>query len=220
MNSISKIKEKAGFTLAEVLITLLIIGVISSIVIPSLISNTQDAEYKTALKKVYSDLSQATKLVMMDNGGTMKGLCTDGNNDCLRDKYLDYLSYIKKCNSGVSGCFHLANNFKYLSGTPVSGWGVDSSVILSNGSLLDFYYPSGSSTCTAALGTIQMCGRIHVDVNGFKSPNTIGKDIFMMYIMQTSIKPLGVQGDGYETDCSTNPPTGSGWGCAAAYLKN
>jgi len=213
------IKTKAGFTLAEVLITLLIIGVISSIVIPSLISNTQDAEYKATLKKVYSDLSQATKMVMMDNGGTIKGLCSDNGDDCLRDKYLSYLSYVKKCNEGTSGCFDF-NGFKFLSGT-LSTWGADSTAILNNGVLLDFYYPANSSTCTGTWGsTLQHCGVIFLDVNGSKKPNTLGKDTFILHIMENTLKPYGTQGDGVENDCNTSPPSGDGYGCAAAYLKN
>lgn len=50
--------KKYGFTLAEILITLGIIGVVCAITIPTLIQNTQDAELKTAYKKAYSDLSQ------------------------------------------------------------------------------------------------------------------------------------------------------------------
>ena len=42
---------KKGFTLAEVLITLAIIGVVAAIAIPSVISNTQQQEFKTGLKK-------------------------------------------------------------------------------------------------------------------------------------------------------------------------
>jgi len=65
-------KQKA-FTLAEVLITITIIGVIASIVIPTVINNTQNAELKATWKKAYADLSQATQRVITDNAGTLKG---------------------------------------------------------------------------------------------------------------------------------------------------
>ncbi|MDO5438036.1 MAG: prepilin-type N-terminal cleavage/methylation domain-containing protein, partial [bacterium] len=42
---------KKGFTLAEVLITLAIIGVVAAISIPSVISNSQQQEFKTGLRK-------------------------------------------------------------------------------------------------------------------------------------------------------------------------
>ena len=48
-----------GFTLAEVLITLGIIGVVAAMTMPTLINSTQGAQYKTAFKKALSVLSQA-----------------------------------------------------------------------------------------------------------------------------------------------------------------
>ncbi len=52
------LSHQHGFTLAEVLITLGIIGVVSAITIPSLMKNWQDLQYKSAYKKAYSDMSQ------------------------------------------------------------------------------------------------------------------------------------------------------------------
>ena len=46
-----------GFTLAEVLITLVIIGVIASMTIPTLMNKTNKQEYVSRLKKAYSTLS-------------------------------------------------------------------------------------------------------------------------------------------------------------------
>ena len=51
--------KKQGFTLAEVLITLGIIGVVAAMTIPTLISNTNGAQFKTAYKKALSTLNQA-----------------------------------------------------------------------------------------------------------------------------------------------------------------
>ncbi|MDO5436840.1 MAG: type II secretion system protein [bacterium] len=48
-----------GFTLAEVLITLAIIGVVAAISIPSVVSNSRQLEYKTGLKKAVSVLNSA-----------------------------------------------------------------------------------------------------------------------------------------------------------------
>lgn len=48
-----------AFTLAEVLITLAIIGVVAAMTMPTLISNTNGAQFKTAYKKALSVLSQA-----------------------------------------------------------------------------------------------------------------------------------------------------------------
>ncbi len=59
---------KKGFTLAEVLITLAIIGVVAAISIPSVISNTQQQEFKTGLRKAVSVLNSAITMNMAIDG--------------------------------------------------------------------------------------------------------------------------------------------------------
>ena len=54
--------KKLGFTLAEVLITLVIIGVIAAMTIPTLMNNTNAQEFRTALKKAISGTNQALTL--------------------------------------------------------------------------------------------------------------------------------------------------------------
>ena len=60
--------SKAAFTLAEVLITLAIIGVVAAITIPAIIANYQDKVLETAYKKSMSVLSNALNLAIANNG--------------------------------------------------------------------------------------------------------------------------------------------------------
>ena len=60
--------KNTGFTLAEVLITLAIIGVVAAISIPSVISNTQQQEFKTGLRKAVSVLNSAITMNMAIDG--------------------------------------------------------------------------------------------------------------------------------------------------------
>lgn len=57
-----KIMRSNGFTLAEVLITLGIIGVVAAMTMPSLIANYNGKKYRTAFKKTISVLSQAAAM--------------------------------------------------------------------------------------------------------------------------------------------------------------
>ena len=52
-------KKRFGFTLAEVLITLGIIGVVAAMTIPTLIANTNSAKFRSQYKKSLSTLNQA-----------------------------------------------------------------------------------------------------------------------------------------------------------------
>ncbi|MDO5436686.1 MAG: type II secretion system protein [bacterium] len=61
---------KKAFTLAEVLITLAIIGVVAAISIPSVISNSQQQEFKTGFRKAVSVLNSAITMNMALDGET------------------------------------------------------------------------------------------------------------------------------------------------------
>ncbi len=65
---------KKGFTLSEVLITLTIIGVVASLSIPSVISNSQQSEYQTGLRKAVSALNSAITLGLAKEGISPKDL--------------------------------------------------------------------------------------------------------------------------------------------------
>jgi len=55
--------SKSGFTLAEVLTTLMVIGVVAAMTIPTLLNSTADQQAKVAAKKAASVLSQAVQLM-------------------------------------------------------------------------------------------------------------------------------------------------------------
>ena len=69
-NSKSFLKAKEAFTLAEVLITLGIIGIVASLTLPTIIEQHQKLETVTKIKKAYSTLSQAIERAKVDNGDT------------------------------------------------------------------------------------------------------------------------------------------------------
>lgn len=74
-NKISeKTCKKTGFTLAEVLITLGIIGVVAAMTIPNLISNINGAKYRNQFKKAISTLSQAARLNLAQYDWDYSGL--------------------------------------------------------------------------------------------------------------------------------------------------
>ena len=205
---------KKGFTLAEVLITLLIIGVIASIVIPGLIADTQNAELKTTWKKTFADLNQATKLIMMDNGGNLTGISN------FTSSYKTILNSVKYCSSAsAEGCWNKANESFYISGG-VAGSPENSpdksfaypGLILNNGIFITSF--TIDSTCQYN-PPYKYCGWMAIDVNGLKRPNTVGKDIFAVWLLKDGIKAIGTQNTFVSTDdCAT----GTGWTCSAKYL--
>lgn len=67
-------KNKIGFTLAEVLITLGIIGVVAAMTIPTLIANTRSQQYRSQFKKTISTLSQAARMSQAQYGFDYAGI--------------------------------------------------------------------------------------------------------------------------------------------------
>ena len=61
-NHYSLFTPKSGFTLAEVLITLGVIGIVAAMTIPTLIANTQSQKFRSQFKKTLSTLNQAVKM--------------------------------------------------------------------------------------------------------------------------------------------------------------
>ena len=59
--------KRDGFTLAEVLVTLGIIGVVSAMTVPTLMQNYQRKSYVTQLHKVYNGIIQASERYVSDN---------------------------------------------------------------------------------------------------------------------------------------------------------
>lgn len=210
--------KRYGFTLAEVLITLGIIGVVAAMTIPTLMSKTNDLELKIAYKKSYSVLSQAFLSIYSDNAETAKSLCADADTTCLRDLFSSKLKVIKKCDAGSVDSQCWPPTWTRLNNNP--GWATNATttgLALSDGMFIEF--SSYFANCDDATGTFFDCGSFGIDVNGLKKPNKIGKDIYFIHLMDNSIKPFGTPGDdvtsrvGYECGGS-----GDGEICAYEYL--
>lgn len=225
-NNLGKTRQYTAFTLAEVLITLGIIGIVAQMTIPALMNNVNDLHYKTAYKNTYSILSQAIVSLANDNNGTIKGLCADSDNTCLRNTFANYLKSAQQCSTAdmVGKCW--ATSWTRLNGD--AAWSMtganEAGLNLVNGTFLVF--ESNKSNCDLLDQTIYECAVIEMDINGLSNPNKIGKDIFFIHIMESTIKPYGTPGDwasvGYAANGLSNyymcNPKGDGEMCAFDYL--
>lgn len=227
---------KSGFSLAELLLTLTIIGVIASEVIPIVINDVQEAELRIAWKKTFSNLTQATMFILQDNTNNLEyAFDTSGKTNATasenyKNTYASRLHILKNCKgtaawggtgtgASAEGCWHVGAGSWYF----LYGGTLDSrdhpGLVLADGTLVRFYMDR--SNCTYAVGTYTRCGLISVDVNGFKKPNTIGKDIFTVSVTKNGIVPYGSKG--YFIPSTTCLPgntmsTNEGHGCSMKYL--
>jgi prepilin-type N-terminal cleavage/methylation domain-containing protein len=222
-------KSNLAFTLAEVLITLLIIGVVASLVIPNIINDTQKAESVTGLKKAYSDVSQAFKLLQVENGGSIVPVFSDdtttgwGNGTAL-NAFLTKMNFMKNCGNSM-GCWY--NTQRYFLGGSVDTPNLDNTwngryekAILLNGSLMLLGVYSSNCTYDVGSGPLSnsVCGSINIDVNGIKKPNKLGRDHFVFWVTQTGIYPKGSYNDGNSCNI-TSAAYATSWGCTQKVLS-
>ncbi len=95
------LKKKAAFTLAEILITLGIIGVVAAMTIPSVVNNYRKHVVETSLKKYYSILNQAIQRSEADNGPAINWEWQLTNNPEKTEKFFQkyfapYLSIVDR----------------------------------------------------------------------------------------------------------------------------
>lgn len=184
-------KTKKGFTLAETLIAMAILGILTAITVPTLITTTNKITYVDGLKRAYLTIKTATDKIALNNNGSMVNIVSNGDSIPLRDKYCSQLNCIKKCDYNVTGCFHSQSEMKLLNnqsilGTynpTISSWHA-ASAILSNGMTLVLYADDFTPASTSQ-------GWLAIDVNGFKKPNILGRDVFSFEFTSTNIKPNG-----------------------------
>ena len=205
-----------AFTLAEVLITLGIIGVVAAMTMPSLIQNYQEKATVTKLKKCYSLVSQAYVSILNDEGGS--DTLQAGDDLEMMEKFGKYLKYQKTCGRN-KGCFPNVT-YKSVTGNGYSKWEdttYRSRAILTDGTLIMFNFN--------ALGnnSDNFYAQIYVDINGFKGPNQLGRDFFYFYISPEKIVPGGARAleaifpdQKFDRNCIQQ----NGYACAAWVIYN
>lgn len=110
--------SKKAFTLAEVLITLGIIGVVAAMTIPTLVGKYKDKELTTRAKKTYNVIGNALQLAQVAYGtpGDNSSLFSSGKSSVEVTKEMaKYFNGAKYCDSGANakGCKHLNYKIKY-----------------------------------------------------------------------------------------------------------
>ena len=172
-------QKRSAFTLAEVLITLGIIGVVAALTLPMLIQNYKKTETVSRLKKFYSTMSQAIMMSELENGPAGDW---------------EHISMIGSDSKEISGEVNRAGSLayfnkylaKYLKYTDV----VEDSKLMEDGQDADdtskFILVKMYDGSYVYLKTGQ-CIDMRVDIDGLRGQNQFGKDIFAFLICSKGV---------------------------------
>ena len=212
--------RRLGFTLAEVLITLGIIGVVASMTMPALNQKISDQKNMSSLKKTYSVLQQVTNLVASQDEELEYWFVEDNNQeavDTLYGYYKQYFNVLRAC-PNTSGCW--AYPTKYLDGRVYwrkhnPSW-YQYSFTLSDGVNVLFDIYDTANMPNFGVDVDYPCLIIWVDVNSDKLPNQIGRDVFAFVVTRRALVPAGVDADIVGSNCNTKQ---LGWTCTAKIIR-
>ena len=199
------LNRKAAFTLAEVLITLGIIGIVAAMTMPTLISKHEKKVYGTKLIQTYSILNQGFRAYLGQNEtdllsqtpafdsihNSAVSSCDPENWDNPACK--EFVDEMSKIFNGI----HLNKTgvvtYKYLkaNGTGTRGpW----SFTLNNGAVM-YIGVSKNYNTTGRLAQVKQYGTklttsvayLDIDINGAKKPNRWGRDFFEFQVSDEGI---------------------------------
>lgn len=212
--------SRAGFTLAEVLVTLGIIGVVAAVTMPTLVSNHQRKVYVTQLQKVYTELSQAAKRAITDNNAISldETKYNQHNANGAKNFLHDYFEVVNDCGTDLTPCF--ANSYKTIEGSDFTLVEPIVAVSLASGASISvwdnwlYYREYGDH------GNLEL----QVDVNGAKGPNILGRDLFYMQLYSDGkVAETYNSNRDYESDkegCLDGSIGGYGVGCLTVIMED
>ena len=183
--------RKAAFTMAEVLITLGIIGIVAAMTLPSLIGKYQKKVTVTRLKRTYTVLSQAVQRSIADNGDPsgwgLEGFYNTAPTDENLQKFIETFSktyivpYLAKINKIEFGTFKDLG-YKDIKGTGTYLEAKGQLLILNDGTVLQIRMSTTNYGTEEDRDDKFIDIYITADINGLRGANTVGKDIFMFQV--------------------------------------
>jgi prepilin-type N-terminal cleavage/methylation domain-containing protein len=212
-----------GFTLAEILITLTIIGIVAAVTVPSLVNNTGDAQISTGVKNIYQILSEATEKAETDSEGNGLNLSSESNFMASLVPYLKTMSY------GI-GPLKALNNNPFYSCYKGSSTNCDDTTVYKIWKGSASTRPYVQLNNGAVVFIIEVISgddpyKIFVDINGIKGPNMYGKDFVMFELITDangsthSIMPPILAPDGNTLTCQPGSKSlTTSFGCVSYYI--
>ena len=170
-----KLTSKSGFTLAEVLITLGIIGVVAAMTMPTLMNQTNGAQFRTAYKKALSAISQAVTLnVALEewNFADTTATSTGADDLSIYSMLNKRMNVVRKETAAITGYNVALKSSDTALGNATAVGASNYTLFFNDGIMLTFAQSNKECTMDETRGgsRAKAC-KGFIDVNGIKPPN-------------------------------------------------
>lgn len=208
-------KKTEGFSLAEVIVCLAIVGIIAAMVIPVMVFDVYEKTTVVKLVKFYSTISNAYKMVRSVYGPPEDWPdhpfnSKKANKALFVEKFKPFLKIMHDCEVENSSLCLMNNQYYKIDGSIEMNLVNRYDLVLADGSSVLFYTRNDG----AQHSRTKSYGYIYIDINGVNGPNRAGYDLFEFAIMNDYIVPGYLDVDGSDSyllrNCLNN-----GYSCAA-----
>lgn len=228
--------KKFGFTLAEVLIALSIVGVVSALTIPTLVSENQKKVQAAALSVAVSDFETAMRSMMeiedvtelVDTRaweGVANNLSSSTSEDNIKEfvgdisDYIEFPSFDRNVANFYRGktVYDINNN-----NIGTNNWAMTGKVVFSTNKNIVYMIGTGNvqnraitaeQALTNGVNLRNIVAFVTIDVNGSQPPNKFGRDIFYFELGDDGVLyPFG----GRDVSFMVNRNVTSTWNNAAS----
>ena len=189
--------DKLGFTLAEVLITMTIIGIVAVLTVPHLVSNIQEREWATSSQVFLKNFEESLRVM-----NTQNVLADYSSTEEFVNELKKFSKITKVCtNDNLEGCFNKTfyttedksekvaiSDLKTSSTFSDANWETNTVGLQFNNGVtaLLSYNPTCNPNPYDNTANVMDCVALLYDTSGFARPNMITKDVRTTTNVQTS----------------------------------
>lgn len=219
--------KKSGFTIAELLIAVAVIGVVAVMAIPTFVHAKQDKEVAAKLNLAQAILSNATEMAQLNNGKlTNSDLEKMTEKDIFNTFYKNTLKLTAFCSEDTSEtCWSQTSDFfgkSKATGGDILGitGNVHTGFVLQDGMNITMTKVQNLDEKFGIDTKDEYSIVFMVDINGEKSPNAIGQDVFA-FIMNKKGQIIPAGKDNDSANCQKGCDLDDDyWDCSAKVLQD
>lgn len=163
-----------GFTLVEILMALVLLGIIILLVLPTTVAEVHKKSLAAAIKKSYIELGNVLTSISSERyykGNVYNSILEKSRSGNMKS-FMEYFETTRDCGATPQPCF--AQKYKSISGSTTTDFKCKDGY--------SFLVKDGSAYCVVPAVSPSTPAHVYVDTNGSQAPNVGGRDLFSFYV--------------------------------------